>query len=31
MLKRVFDDEEAEIYAPNYEDLNLWAYWASEE
>ena len=31
MLKRVFDDEEAEIYAPNYGDISLWGYWASEE
>lgn len=31
MLKRVLDDEEAEIYAPNYEDISLWGYWASEK
>lgn len=27
MLKRVLDDEEADIYAPNFGILNLWVYW----
>jgi len=31
MLERVLNDEEAEIYAPNYGDLNLWGYWASKK
>ena len=31
MLKRVLDNEEADIYAPDYGELTLWEYWLPNE